>query len=331
MAKLITPTSTFIMFCITYAFLWISLCLDHNPPSPGIGIGNPSIDVVPVPINGDTQQSKGAISCGRVPVFGVSRYKLQYYTSVYNVTLTPSVSFLKKWHNRIQVCFHRNSSLGLCKCETDDWRYLQNGIWSVTMSPYEQKYIDVKYDDRVTGSVTASLEEVQQRWRYALLAVGVVLLFFAPVVSEWVPFYYASCMTIGVVVVVLILLYQVRKLLPLGRRKTFYFSIMVSALGAGSVVVHWLSTYINYILLNFGISPEMQNPVYCFAGIGIILLGAAIGYWLLRRYIISNDGEVYDGVVQFVKWSMRIIAVTCILMVSFSGSLPSYLFAVLHR
>lgn len=67
----------------------------------GISIGNPSIDVSPVRINGDIDGSKDVISCGRVPVFGVSRYKLQYYASVYNVTLAT-----KKWHNRIQVCFH---------------------------------------------------------------------------------------------------------------------------------------------------------------------------------------------------------------------------------
>ena len=50
---------------------------------------------------------------------------------------------------------------------------------------------------------------VQQRWRYILLAVGVVSLFSAPFVSEWVPFYYTSSMAIGVLAVVLILLFQV--------------------------------------------------------------------------------------------------------------------------
>ncbi|KAI3733353.1 hypothetical protein L6452_12796 [Arctium lappa] len=41
----------------------------------------------------------------------------------------------------------------------------------------------------------------------------------------------------------------------------------------------------------------------------------ALGYWLVRRYVISEDGEVDVGVAQFIKWSIRIVAVTCIFLV----------------
>ena len=61
---------------------------------------------------------------------------------------------------------------------------------------------------------------VQQRWRYILLAVGVVSLFSAPFVSEWVPFYYTSSMAIGVLAVALILLLQ---------RSSLYFWIVVAS------------------------------------------------------------------------------------------------------
>ncbi|CAH1427438.1 unnamed protein product [Lactuca virosa] len=105
-----------------------------------------------------------------------------------------------------------------------------------------------------------------------LLAVGFVLLFLAPFISEWVPFYYTSSMAIGVLVVVLILLYQARKLLPTGRRNAFYLGIM-------------------------------STVVSVFVVLGIILLGAGFGYWLVRKYIISEDGEVDVGV-----------AVTCIIL-----------------
>nr|GEZ78838.1 transmembrane protein 194 [Tanacetum cinerariifolium] len=60
----------------------------------------------------------------------------------------------------------------------------------------------------VSGSVTVTLDEVSQGWRYVLHAVGTTLLFLAPIVSEWVPFYYTSSMAIGIFAVVLILLYQ---------------------------------------------------------------------------------------------------------------------------
>ncbi|GJU47607.1 hypothetical protein Tco_1204873 [Tanacetum coccineum] len=38
-----------------------------------------------------------------------------------------------------------NSSIGLCQCEKDDWLSLQDGFWSSSMSPYERKYVDVKF------------------------------------------------------------------------------------------------------------------------------------------------------------------------------------------
>ncbi|GKB68279.1 transmembrane protein 194, partial [Tanacetum coccineum] len=66
-------------------------------------------------------------------------------------------------------------------------------------------------------------------------------------------------MAIGVLAVVLILLFQARKLLPTGRKNTFYFGIMVSVLGAGSFVIDYFSTVINSLLLNFEISQEIHN------------------------------------------------------------------------
>ncbi|GJV39445.1 transmembrane protein 194 [Tanacetum coccineum] len=275
--KIITPASTCLLLSIVYAFLWISLSSTLTSSSPGIDVGNPRVDVTPVFMNGVSE------FCGRVPVSGVSRLKLRHYASAYNVTLVPSVLMPKKWHSKIQVCFHGNSSVGLCQCEKDDWRSLQDGFWSSFMSPYERKYVDVKFGDKVTGSVTVGVDEVQQRWRYILLVVGVVSLFLAPFVSEWVPFYYTSSMAIGVLAVVLILLFQARKLLPTGRKNTFYLGIMVSVSG----------------------NPETS----------------AFGYWLVRKYIISDDGEVDVGVAQFVKWSMFIVAVTCIFQSTNDNSL----------
>jgi hypothetical protein len=49
----------------------------------------------------------------------------------------------------------------------------------------------------------------QRAYRLVFLALGTTLLLVAPVVSSWVPFYYSSAMTLGVLFVVLVLLYQV--------------------------------------------------------------------------------------------------------------------------
>lgn len=55
-----------------------------------------------------------------------------------------------------------------------------------------------------------------------------------------------------------------------------------------------------------------------FVLVFIVLAGAALGYWLVRKYVISEDGGVDVGVAQFVKWAMRIIAVTFIFQVVYS-------------
>lgn len=55
--------------------------------------------------------------------------------------------------------FCRNASLGICQCETDSWKAVHKGLWNSVISPYESRYLDVKFAGEVSGSVTVSLEE----------------------------------------------------------------------------------------------------------------------------------------------------------------------------
>ncbi|GMP84107.1 hypothetical protein CsSME_00037766 [Camellia sinensis var. sinensis] len=98
------------------------------------------------------------------------------------------------------------------------------------------------------------------------------------------------------------------KLLPTGRKNVFYLTLYGSVVGAGSFLLHQLSTFVNSILVNFGLSEEMHNPVSVFVLLGIVLAGAALGYWIVRKFVISDDGSVDVGIAQFVKWAMRVIA-----------------------
>lgn len=284
-------------------------------PLKGIDIGSPSIDVTPYPLSekSSVHGSHDVLSCERVQVSGYSRMKLGSYPSSFRVTLAPSVVIPERLHHKIQVCFHRNASLGLCQCEKDEWKDIQKGgIWSTVMSPYEDRYVDVKFVGRVSGSVSVAVEEDFQRWRLLCLAFGFFTLLLAPVVSSWVPFYYSSSMAIGVFLVILIILFQGMKLLPTGRKNVLYLTIYGSVLGAGSFLLHQFSVLVNSILINFGFSEEMHNPVAIFVLVGIVLAGAALGYWIVRKFVISKDGTVDVGVAQFVKWAMRIIASTSI-------------------
>ncbi|XP_023929617.2 uncharacterized protein LOC112040910 [Quercus suber] len=282
-----------------------------------LSIKNQSIVVTPSPLPGisASRGSKDVLLCERVQVSGVSRLKLGSYASAFRVTFSPSLEIPERLHSKIQVCFHKNNSLGLCQCENDKWKSIKE-LGSSVMSPYDDRYIDVKFIGEVSGYVTIAIVEDFQRWRLVCLTFGFVLLLLAPIVSNWVPFYYSSSMAIGVFLVIIILLFQGMKLLPTGRKNFFYLTMYGSVLGAGSFLMHHFSVLVNSILINFGLSEEMHNPVSLFVLVGIVLAGAALGYWIVRKFVISKDGGVDVGIAQFVKWAMRIIGTTSILQSS---------------
>ncbi|XP_022742654.1 uncharacterized protein LOC111293879 isoform X2 [Durio zibethinus] len=306
--------SFFFFFFFVFSLLFPSRASHVTNDFKCIDLANPAVDVTPTPLSGHSsvRGSKDVLLCDRVKVSGYSRLKLRSYACSVRVTLSPSVLIPERLHSKIRVCFHRNASLGLCKCENDDWKAVQKGIWHTVMSPYDDRYIDVKFIGDVSGSVVVAVEEDFQQWRLVFLALGFVLLLLAPFVSNWVPFYYSSSMAIGVFLVIIILLFQGMKLLPTGRKNIFYLTIYGSVLGAGSFLLHQFSMLVNSILVNFGLSEEMHNPVAIFLLVGILLSGAALGYWIVRKFVISKDGSVDVGVAQFVKWAMRIIATTFI-------------------
>lgn len=315
MSKFTLTMKFFYEYHLFFLILLLSTfyCTSFDSSIQTLSFENPHLSIKPVTLRGYTPKDhKEAFSCERVHVVPRSRLKLESYASSIRLTVAPSVVIPEKLHNRIQICLHMNASIGMCQCEKDAWKSIHKGIWGSMISPYEEKYIDVKFRD-VSGSVTVSAEEEFQRWRLFSLAFGIILLLVAPIISSWVPFYYSSTMAIGILLVVIILLFQGMKLLPTGRKNFFYLTIYGSLLGAGSFLLHQFSMLVNSILVNFGLSEEMHNPVSIFLLVGIVLAGAALGYWIVRRYVISDDGSVDVGVAQFVKWAMRIIASTFIL------------------
>ncbi|OAY81382.1 hypothetical protein ACMD2_01848 [Ananas comosus] len=219
----------------------------------------------------------------------------------------------ERLQGKVEVCFHRNMSVGFCQCEVDEWQTLQKGQWSAIISPFEKRYLDIRLKDKTLMSFTLSIEEEFQLWRFICLGVGFLLLLLSPIISNWVPFYYSSSMALGVLLVVLLILYQGMKLLPMGRKNILYLTIYGSVLGVGSYITHYFSTLVSSILVNFGLSEDMHNPVSVFLVVGIVLAGAALGYWIVGKFVLSEDGSVDAGIAQFVKWAMRVIALVFIM------------------
>ncbi|KAF9609558.1 hypothetical protein IFM89_016994 [Coptis chinensis] len=68
-----------------------------------------------------------------------------------------------------------------------------------------------KHDSYVTPHfeyVIMRFADLFQKWRLYCLVFGILSMLFAPILSDWVPFYYTSSMAVGVLLVVLFLLFQ---------------------------------------------------------------------------------------------------------------------------
>ncbi|KAL6637204.1 hypothetical protein ACP70R_024776 [Stipagrostis hirtigluma subsp. patula] len=268
-------------------------------PLRDVSLENPEVAFVP--------SSLGGQFCERVRLSGIPRLHLRSYASQIRVRMNVSQSMPEKFHWKVEVCLHRNVSMGLCQCEMGEWQVLQNGMWDAVKSPYGNKYVDVKLADKKPASFTLSIQEEFQRWRLACLGIGFVLLCLSPIVSKWAPFYYSSSMALGILLVVLIVIFQWDEIATNGQEElTLPYNLWIC--GVGSYAVHYFSTLVSSILENFGFSEEMHNPVSIFLLVAIVLTGAGFGYWMVRRFILSKDGSVDAGIAQFVKWAMRIVA-----------------------
>ncbi|KAJ0949583.1 hypothetical protein HanRHA438_Chr01g0040241 [Helianthus annuus] len=129
----------------------IVTCGSNNVAPYGIDAGNPIINVIPAPFHGSSEY------CGRVSINGISRMELRSYAKSYEVIFEPVV--FDEMHNMTQVCFHRDASRGLCQCKKDDWKFIKRGLHEFYVSPYEQKFVDVKFTSGVFGFVTVEIKE----------------------------------------------------------------------------------------------------------------------------------------------------------------------------
>ena len=53
-----------------------------------------------------------------------------------------------------------------------------------------------------------------------------------------------------------------------------------------------------------------------FLGLGVVLVGAWLGFWGVRKMVLAEDGNIDSGVAKFVKWAIRVIGGAMLLQVS---------------
>ncbi|XP_031388266.1 uncharacterized protein LOC116201252 isoform X2 [Punica granatum] len=220
---------------------------------------------------------------------------------------------------KFEVCFHRNSSLGVCKCPQSQWEKVGKGSWSRPMSPFDGKILDIRVgrlSSDVLNTFEVSVEEEFFLYRVVLLLLGLVLMTSASSLSQSLIFFYSSAMAVGIILVILVVLFQGMRLLPTGRKNSLAIFIYSSLIGLGSFLLHYLPGLLRTILVEMGISEDMYNPLAMFLLAFLVLTGAWLGFWVVRKLILTEDGSIDIGTSNFVAWSIRIISSLMILQCS---------------
>ncbi|GAB2279581.1 hypothetical protein Dimus_014224 [Dionaea muscipula] len=208
-------------------------------------------------------------------------------------------------------------------CPQAHWEKLSKGSWVRTMSPFDRKLLDVRAVGLSPTLLDVTIEEELFVHRIVFLILGMVMMTFATTLSKSLVFYYSSAMTVGIILVILVVLFQGMKLLPTGRRSSLAIFMYSSIVGIGSFILSYVSTFFRAFLVEIGISEDMYNPLAVFFLLFIILGGAWMGFWTVHKLILTEDGSVDTSVSQFVAWSMRVSAGVLILQCSLDPILAS--------
>ncbi|KAL4316024.1 hypothetical protein AHAS_Ahas15G0243700 [Arachis hypogaea] len=121
-----------------------------------------------------------AVVVERVRIRGLSRFRnLSKFAHSIKVKVLPADPNIRI--PNIEICFHRNASLAIGMCSQGQWEKVTKGSWIRSMSLFDHKLLDI----RTASSTLASS------------------------LSKSLAFYYSSAMTIGIILVILMILYQV--------------------------------------------------------------------------------------------------------------------------
>ncbi|KDP32088.1 hypothetical protein JCGZ_12549 [Jatropha curcas] len=256
-----------------------------------------------------------SVLCERVHIHGLSRLKnLKKFSHSLKVNVSHSSSSFR-WPN-VEVCFHRNASLGIGMCPQGKWEKVDKGSWARAMSPFDHKILDIRMAGSSLETLELSIEEEFFLYRVVFLFLGIFMLSVASSLSKSLAFYYSSSMAIGILLVILVVLFQGMKLLPTGRKNSLAIFIYSSLVGLGSFLLRYLPGLLRLLLMEIGISEDMYYPLAIFMLAFVVLAGAWMGFWAVRKLVLTEDGSVDISTAHFVAWSIRILAIIMILQSS---------------
>uniref|UniRef100_A0A9I9DTM3 Nuclear envelope integral membrane protein 1 n=1 Tax=Cucumis melo TaxID=3656 RepID=A0A9I9DTM3_CUCME len=255
------------------------------------------------------------VACERVYIQGLPRFK-NLKKAAHTVKVKVSSRNSSFWMSNVEVCFHRNMSLGIGMCPQSQWEKVGRGSWVQSMSPFDHKLLDIRTCGLSLESFEVSTEDEFFLYRIIFLILGVLLMSSASILSKSLVFYYGSGMAIGILLIVLMILFQGMKLLPTGRKSSLVIFLYASAVGLGSFFIRYIPGLLYQILMEMGISEDMYNPLAAFLLAFIFLIGAWLGFWVVHKFVLDEDGSIDTSTSLFVTWSIRILASLLILQCS---------------
>lgn len=298
-------------------FLWTSAVLVFANQRSLFIIQNTTLQLssgLPV-VNSPGSKPGATVFVERVHIHGLSRFRnLGKFAHSVKVKVLPTDSNVRL--PNIEVCFHRNASLATGMCPQGQWEKVAKGSWVQPMSPFDHKLLDIRTAGSTLENFEVSAEEEFFLYRIILLILGIILMSSASFLSQSLAFYYSSAMAIGIILVILIILYQGMKLLPTGRKSSLAIFLYSSAIGFGTFLLRYIPGLVRSILTELGIDEDMYNPLAIFLLTFVAIAGAWLGFWVVQKLVLTEEGSVDISTAQFVAWSIRILAAIMILQSS---------------
>ncbi|PKA53635.1 hypothetical protein AXF42_Ash009131 [Apostasia shenzhenica] len=205
------------------------------------------------------------VTCNRVHIRGLARiHDLGKFFHALKLTVVVSPGDGLFRLQTVELCLHRNSSLGVGMCPAGDWRKLSKGSMVRSLSPFEHWFLDVRVlpDPSRFVEVTTELEFLS--YRVVFMVLGFSMLVMSHSLSQSIAFYYGGAMTVGIILVTLLVLYQGMKLLPTGRKSSLAIVIYSSVVGIAASLLRHISGILRAALVEFGIYEDMHKPVCKF-------------------------------------------------------------------
>ncbi|XP_014521495.1 uncharacterized protein LOC106778096 isoform X1 [Vigna radiata var. radiata] len=271
-----------------------------------------------LPVGNSPGSKPGAtVVVERVYIHGLSRFKsLGKFAHSFRVKVLPLPTHSNVRLPNIEVCFHRNVSLVAGMCSHSQWEKVAKGSWTRSMSPFDHKILDIRTAGSTLENFEVSVEEEFFVYRIVLLVLGITLMSLAAFISNSLAFYYSSAMAIGIILVVLIILYQGMKVLPTGRKSSLAIFMYSTAVGFGTFLLRYIPGLVRSVLTELGIDEDMYNPLAIFLLTFVAIIGAWLGFWVVHKLVLTEDGSVDINTAQFVAWAIRILAAIMILQSS---------------